>query len=361
MAKEKNNNKQAAIDALMSEINNKFGDGKSNSDQTIMILGKRPKIHVDTFSTGSLKVDQASGIGGFPFGRMIEIVGMESSGKTTLTLQGVAEAQKMGKVIAFVDVEHAFNTEYAKSFGIDVNKLIFSQPNNGEDALQICIDLANSGIVDVIVLDSLAGLISKASLEGEMEDIERVGGFAKKIGDFCKRVIGPLHKHNCALLLINQYRDNISTMGMGPKKITTGGKAVQFFASQRIEITKVGQIKKGEERIGDKTKVVYIKNKIASPFKVAQTSMYYGEGFSTYYEILDLAVEYKIVKKAGAWYSYNDEKIGQGAEKTIAGFKNENKDIYEEIKKIVLDKIKPKEIKDDLNIEEDIKNFKEED
>ncbi|MDD1782957.1 recombinase RecA [Enterovibrio sp. ZSDZ35] len=297
-------NKQKALAAALGQIEKQFGKG------SIMKLGDNRAMDVETISTGSLALDIALGAGGLPTGRIIEIYGPESSGKTTLTLECIASAQKNGKTCAFIDAEHALDPIYAQKLGVNINELLVSQPDTGEQALEICDALARSGAVDLIVVDSVAALTPKAEIEGEMGD-SHMGLQARLLSQSMRKMTGNLKASNCMCIFINQIRMKIGVM-FGNPETTTGGNALKFYASVRLDIRRTGSIKEGEEVIGNETRIKVVKNKIAAPFKQAETQILYGKGFNRYGELIDLGVKNKLVEKAGAWYSYNGDKIGQG-------------------------------------------------
>lgn len=320
-------NKRKALDAVMGQIDKQFGKG------SIMKLGANKTLDIETISTGSLSLDIALGAGGLPMGRIVEIYGPESSGKTTLTLETIAQAQKAGKVCAFIDAEHALDPVYATKLGVDINELLMSQPDTGEQALEIVDSLARSGAVDLIVVDSVAALTPKAEIEGEMGD-SHMGLQARMLSQAMRKITGILKQSNCMCIFINQVRMKIGVM-FGNPETTTGGNALKFYASVRLDIRRTGAVKSGEEIIGNATRVKVVKNKIAPPFKQAETEIIFGKGFNQTAEIIDLAVKFEIVEKAGAWYSYNDAKIGQGKVKSSI-YLDENPKLKEEIKAKVL-------------------------
>jgi recombination protein RecA len=297
-------NKQKALAAALGQIEKQFGKG------SIMKLGDNKTMDVETISTGSLSLDIALGAGGLPMGRIVEIYGPESSGKTTLTLEVIAAAQKQGKTCAFIDAEHALDPIYAKKLGVDIDNLLVSQPDTGEQALEICDALARSGAVDVLVVDSVAALTPKAEIEGEMGD-SHVGLQARLLSQSMRKLTVNLKASNCMCIFINQIRMKIGVM-FGNPETTTGGNALKFYASVRLDIRRTGSIKEGEEVVGNETRIKVVKNKIAAPFKQAETQILYGQGFNREGELIDLGVKHKLVEKAGAWYSYNGDKIGQG-------------------------------------------------
>ncbi|UJF19014.1 recombinase RecA [Vibrio sp. SS-MA-C1-2] len=297
-------NKQKALDAALSQIEKQFGKG------SIMKLGDNRTMDIETVSTGSLSLDIALGAGGLPMGRIVEIYGPESSGKTTLTLEVIAAAQRSGKTCAFIDAEHALDPIYAKKLGVDVDTLLVSQPDTGEQALEICDALARSGAVDVMVIDSVAALTPKAEIEGEMGD-SHMGLQARMLSQAMRKLTGNLKQSNCMCIFINQIRMKIGVM-FGNPETTTGGNALKFYASVRLDIRRTGAVKSGDEVVGNETRIKVVKNKIAAPFRQAETQILYGQGFNRYGELVDLGVKEKLVEKAGAWYSYKGDKIGQG-------------------------------------------------
>ena len=300
-----NTEKAKALQAALAQIEKQFGKG------TIMKLGAGEVIEdIQVVSTGSLGLDIALGVGGLPRGRVVEIYGPESSGKTTLTLQVIAEMQKIGGTCAFVDAEHALDIQYAQKLGVNLQELLISQPDTGEQALEIVDSLVRSGAVDLIVIDSVAALTPKAELEGEMGD-SLPGLQARLMSQALRKLTATIKKANCMVIFINQIRMKIGVM-FGSPETTTGGNALKFYASVRLDIRRIGSIKKGDEVIGNETRVKVVKNKVASPFKTAEFDILYGEGISRLGEVLDLGVAGHIVEKAGAWYAYNGEKIGQG-------------------------------------------------
>ena len=315
--------KAKALQAALAQIEKQFGKG------SIMRLGEGEAVEdIQTVSTGSLGLDIALGVGGLPRGRVIEIYGPESSGKTTLTLQVIAEMQKTGGTCAFVDAEHALDPQYAQKLGVNLQDLLISQPDTGEQALEIVDSLVRSGAVDLIVIDSVAALTPKAEIEGDMGD-SLPGLQARLMSQALRKLTATIKKANCMVIFINQIRMKIGVM-FGSPETTTGGNALKFYASVRIDIRRIGSIKRGDEVIGNETKVKVVKNKVAPPFKDATFDILYGEGISRLGEIIDLGVQAKIVDKAGAWYSYNGEKIGQGRDNTRE-FLRENPDLAREI------------------------------
>ena len=299
-------NKNKALEAAITQIERSFGKG------SVMRLGQRDVVQTEVFSTGSINLDIALGIGGLPRGRVVEIYGPESSGKTTLALHGVAEAQKAGGTCAFIDAEHALDPIYAKKLGVDIENLLISQPDCGEQALEIADTLVRSGAIDVLVIDSVAALVPKAELEGEMGD-HHVGLQARLMSQALRKLTGSVAKSNTTIIFINQIRMKIGVM-FGNPETTTGGNALKFYSSVRLEIRRIGAIKDRDEVIGNQTRVKVVKNKLAPPFKMVEFDIIYGEGISKLGEILDLGVTGGIVEKSGSWFSYNSERIGQGRE-----------------------------------------------
>ncbi|MBI2745915.1 MAG: recombinase RecA [Burkholderiales bacterium] len=318
-----NSEKAKALAAALAQIEKQFGKG------TIMRLGEGEAIEdIQVVSTGSLGLDIALGVGGLPRGRVVEIYGPESSGKTTLTLQVIAEMQKIGGTCAFVDAEHALDVQYAQKLGVNLPDLLISQPDTGEQALEIVDSLVRSGAVDLIVIDSVAALTPKAEIEGEMGD-SLPGLQARLMSQALRKLTATIKKTNCMVIFINQIRMKIGVM-FGSPETTTGGNALKFYASVRIDIRRTGTIKKGEEAIGNETKVKIVKNKVAPPFKTAEFDILFGEGISRHGEIIDMGVNAKIIEKSGAWYAYNGEKIGQGRD-NAREFLRENAELAHEI------------------------------
>ncbi|MCV3277137.1 recombinase RecA [Aeromonas jandaei] len=315
-------NKQKALAAALGQIEKQFGKG------SIMRLGDSKTMDIEAISTGSLSLDVALGIGGLPCGRIVEIYGPESSGKTTLTLQVIAEAQKKGKTCAFVDAEHALDPIYAAKLGVNVDDLLISQPDTGEQALEICDMLVRSNAVDVIIVDSVAALTPKAEIEGEMGD-SHVGLQARLMSQALRKLTANIKNANCLCIFINQIRMKIGVM-FGSPETTTGGNALKFYASVRLDIRRTGAIKEGDEVVGNETRVKVVKNKVAPPFKQAEFQIFYGAGISKEGELVDLGVKHKLIDKAGAWYSYNGEKIGQGKANVMKLFA-ENKALAGEV------------------------------
>ena len=324
-------NKKAALEAAMKNIKKKFGDG------AVMRLGENSSLKVDSISTGSLTLDIATGIGGLPRGRIIEIYGPESSGKTTLALHCIAEAQKLGGDAAFVDAEHALDPVYAANLGVDVDSLIVSQPDFGEQALEITEQLVSSGAVDIVVVDSVAALVPKSEIEGDMGD-SHVGQHARLMSQALRILAGTINKTNCIVIFINQLREKIGVM-YGNPEVTTGGRALKFYSSMRIDVRKIEQLKgAGSEFIGSRTRAKIVKNKVAPPFKSAVFDIMYGEGISKVGEILDMAVQYDIVHKGGSWFSYGDRRLGQGRDNVKEIIKNEP-ELAAELEQKIKDKI----------------------
>ena len=324
-------NKKAALEAAMKNIKKKFGDG------AVMRLGENSSLKVDSISTGSLTLDIATGIGGLPRGRIIEIYGPESSGKTTLALHCIAEAQKLGGDAAFVDAEHALDPVYAANLGVDVDSLIVSQPDFGEQALEITEQLVSSGAVDIVVVDSVAALVPKSEIEGDMGD-SHVGQHARLMSQALRILAGTINKTNCIVIFINQLREKIGVM-YGNPEVTTGGRALKFYSSMHIDVRKIEQLKgAGSEFIGSRTRAKIVKNKVAPPFKSAEFDIMYGEGISKVGEILDMAVQYDIVHKGGSWFSYGDRRLGQGRDNVKEIIKNEP-ELAAELEQKIKDKI----------------------
>ena len=326
----KNLTKNNALEEALLQIEKQYGKG------AIMKLGEGSNQNVEVIPTGCMTLDLALGIGGVPRGRVIEIYGPESSGKTTVSLHIVAEAQKMGGTAAFIDAEHALDPSYAEKLGVNLNELYISQPDNGEQALNICDTLVRSGGVDVVVIDSVAALTPKAEIDGEMGD-NHVGLQARMMSQALRKLTGVINKSKTTVIFINQLREKIGVM-FGNPETTAGGKALKFYASIRLDVRKTDTIKDGSNIIGNRTKVKVVKNKLAPPFKVAEFDIVYGKGVSQSGCVVDLAVEYGIIKKTGAWFSYNDEKIGQGKENT-KDYLEKNVEIFEEIQKLIREKV----------------------
>jgi recombination protein RecA len=319
-----------AIDGALSQIERQFGKG------AIMRLGQRETLNLEAISTGSIAVDHAIGIGGFPRGRVVEVFGPESSGKTTLALSVIAHAQKKGGIAAFIDAEHALDAEYARKLGVDIDNILVSQPDNGEQALEIAEMLVRSNAVDVVVVDSVAALVPKAELEGEMGD-SHVGLQARLMSQALRKLTAIVAKSKTTLVFINQIREKIGVM-FGSPETTTGGRALKFYASVRIDIRRIAAIKDGEEVTGSRVKVKVVKNKVAAPFRQAEFDIDYGEGISKNGELVDLGVEHKLVIKSGAWYSYGDLRLGQGRDNS-KNFLRDNPDLADEIETKIREKL----------------------
>lgn len=326
--------KEKALDAALQQIQKQFGKG------AIMKLGDDTGLNIETISTGSISLDIATGVGGIPRGRITEIYGPESSGKTTLALHIIAEAQKLGGRAAFIDAEHALDPEYASKLGVDINELLVSQPDTGEQALEICEMLVRSGALDVVVVDSVAALVPKAEIQGEMGD-SHVGLHARLMSQALRKLAGAINKSNTCAIFINQLREKVGVM-FGNPEVTTGGRALKFYATMRIDVRRVEGIKQGDQFIGNRTRVKIVKNKVAPPFKQAEFDIMYGHGISREGDALDCAVEHKIVDKAGAWYSYEGNRIGQGRE-NVKRYLAENPEILNRIEAQIREKISPSE------------------
>lgn len=316
-------NKKKSLDAALKSLDKTFGKG------TILRLGDKEVEHIDAISTGSVGLDLALGIGGVPKGRIIEIYGPEASGKTTLTLHIIAECQKAGGVCAFIDAEHALDVKYAGNLGVDTENLYISQPDFGEQALEIVETIARSGAIDLVVVDSVAALTPKAEIEGDMGD-QHVGLQARLMSQALRKLTGIVHKMNCTVIFINQIRMKIGAMGYGTPETTTGGNALKFYSSVRLDVRRIATLKQNEEPIGNRVKVKVAKNKVAPPFKQAEFDVMFGEGISKEGEVIDYGVKLDIIDKSGAWFSYKDKKIGQGRENSKI-FLKENPKICEEI------------------------------
>ena len=320
-----------ALQATIDKIEKDFGKG------TIMKLGDQPQWDVQVIPSGSVALDHALGVGGYPRGRIIEIYGPESSGKTTRAIHAIAEAQKQGGIAAMIDAEHAFDRTYAKALGVNLETLLISQPDNGEQALEIADNLIRSGAVDIVVIDSVAALTPKAEIEGEMGD-NKVGLQARLMSQALRKLTANISKTNTCCIFINQLREKIGVM-FGNPETTTGGNALKFYASVRIDVRRVTQLKDGEEALGNRTRVKVVKNKMAPPFKKAEFDIVYGEGISKVGEVIDLGVEYNVISKSGSWFSYNDQKLAQGREATKQLLKD-NPELCEEIEAKLRDALK---------------------
>lgn len=342
-------NKEKALQQALEQIQKQYGKG------AIMKLGDEGLTGaVDVISTGSISLDLATGVGGYPKGRIIEIYGPESSGKTTLTLHAIAEAQKAGGKAAFIDAEHALDPVYAKNLGVDVDELLVSQPDTGEQALEICEMLARSGAIDLIVIDSVAALVPKAEIQGEMGD-SHVGLQARLMSQALRKIAGTVNKTNTCVIFINQLREKIGVM-FGNPETTTGGRALKFYASMRLDVRRIETLKRGDEMLGNRTRVKIVKNKVAPPFKKSEFDIMYGTGISLAGDVLDTAAEEKIVDKAGSWYSYNGERIGQGRE-NVKDYLQNNPSVLEEIRGKVMEQLKPKTVSagddEEIRVDED--------
>ena len=329
--------KDHELEAILKDIAKQYGEG------SVMLLGESPNMDIDTISTGSLSLDIATGIGGYPLGRIVEIYGPESSGKTTLAIHAVAEAQKKGYKAAYIDAEHAFDKDYAEVLGVDINHLYFAQPDCGEDCLEIATKLISSGKIGICVIDSVAALIPKAELEGAIGE-NRVGLQARLMSQALRKMIGVIKKSNCLCIFINQIREKIGVM-FGNPETTTGGNALKFYASMRIEVRKSSQVKDGDEATANLTKVKIVKNKCAPPFRKAEFEIEYGKGINKISEIINMAIDYDVIHKSGSWFSYQDTKIGQGKQSVI-NILQDNPELLEEIetqvKSLIINKNKSK-------------------
>jgi len=330
-----NAEKLKALQLTLDKLEKSYGKG------TIMKLGDTAVEPIESISTGSLGLDIALGIGGVPKGRVIEIYGPESSGKTTLATHIIAEAQKKGGIAAFIDAEHAFDKYYAKKLGVDIENLLISQPDNGEQALEIADNLIRSGAIDVIVIDSVAALVPKGEIEGEMGD-SKMGLQARLMSQALRKLTGTIAKTNCCCIFINQLREKIGVM-FGNPETTTGGNALKFYASVRLDIRRMAQIKDSDEVSGNRVKVKIVKNKVAPPFRIAEFDIMFGEGISKVGEIIDLGVEYNVVKKSGSWFSYGDTKLGQGRD-AVKNLLLDNPDLMDELETKIRAAIHPEEL-----------------
>ncbi|RLD45543.1 MAG: recombinase RecA [Bacteroidetes bacterium] len=334
MAKDANAEKLKALQLTLDKIDKNYGKG------SIMRLGDNAVEDVEVIPTGSLGLDLALGIGGFPRGRVIEIYGPESSGKTTLAIHAIAEAQKQGGIAAFIDAEHAFDRFYAENLGVDIENLLVSQPDYGEQALEITDSLIRSGAIDIIVIDSVAALTPKSEIEGEMGD-SKMGLHARLMSQALRKLTGTISKTGTTCIFINQLREKIGVM-FGNPETTTGGNALKFYASVRIDIRRSSQIKTTDKVIGNHVKIKVVKNKVAPPFRIAELDIIYGEGFSKVGELVDLGVEFNIVKKSGSWFSYGDTKLGQGRE-AVKQLLKDNPELADEIEIKIKEAVKNKE------------------
>lgn len=330
-AKDIQQEKLKALQVTLDKIDKNFGKG------AIMKMGDEIVIDVPAIKTGSLALDIALGVGGFPRGRVVEIFGPESSGKTTLAIHAIAEAQKEGGIAAFIDAEHAFDRFYAESLGVDVDNLYISQPDNGEQALEIADHLIRSGAMDIVVIDSVAALTPKAEIEGDMGD-SRMGLQARLMSQALRKLTSTISKTNTCVIFINQLREKIGVM-FGNPETTTGGNALKFYASIRVDVRRIGSIKDGEDVKGNRTRAKIVKNKVAPPFKKAEFDLMYGEGISKTGEIIDLGVEFEIIKKSGSWFSYGDTKLGQGRE-AVKNLLKDNPELAEELEIKIREKLK---------------------
>ena len=333
-----------ALNQALGKIEKEFGKG------SVMKLGEATSMSIDVISTGSIGLDIAVGIGGLPKGRIIEVYGPESSGKTTVALHTVAEAQKQGGIAAFIDAEHALDPVYAKALGVDIDNLIISQPDTGEQALEIAEALIRSGAIDIIVVDSVAALVPRAEIEGDMGD-SHVGLQARLMSQALRKLTGSIKKSNCVAIFINQLREKVGVM-FGNPETTTGGRALKFYSSVRLDVRKIDTIKQGDKVLGSRTRVKVVKNKVAPPFKQAEFDIMYGEGISKVGDLLDIASDIDIVKKSGAWYSYNETKLGQGRE-NVKKFLQDNPDLIKEIDEKVRHYYKLDETRENAQEEDD--------
>ena len=340
--KKEESKKDIALNDAIKQIEKQFGKG------SVMRLGDRADISVDVIPSGSLTLDMALGIGGYPKGRIIEIYGPEASGKTTLTLHAIAEVQKQGGRAAFIDAEHAIDPVYAKNLGVNIEELILSQPDSGEQGLEIAETLVRSGAIDLVVVDSVAALVPQVELDGEMGD-QQMGLQARLMSKALRKLSGVMNKTDCTIIFINQLREKIGVM-FGNPETTTGGRALKFYSSVRVEIRRSEAIKNGTEIVGNKTNIKVVKNKVAPPFKTTQVDIIYGKGISRDGEVLDLAVEQDVVEKSGAWYAYKGEKIGQGREnakdKNALAFLSSHPEIMEEITELIKQSLLPEEVEE---------------
>ncbi len=326
-----NKEKLKVLQLTLDKIEKAYGKG------AIMKMGDHPSEDIEYISTGSIGVDTALGVGGFPKGRVIEIYGPESSGKTTLALHAIAESQRKGGIAAFIDAEHAFDSSYARKLGVDIENLLISQPDNGEQALEITENLIRSGAIDIIVIDSVAALTPKSEIEGEMGD-SKMGLQARLMSQALRKLTATISKTRCCCIFINQLREKIGVM-FGNPETTTGGNALKFYASVRVDIRKITQIKDGDAVTGNRVRVKIVKNKVAPPFRTAEVDIIYGEGFSKIGEIIDLGVDKEIIKKSGSWFSYNDTKLGQGRD-AVKQLLLDNPELCDELEAKIREKLK---------------------
>jgi len=324
--------KRKALDAAFAHIDKQFGKG------AVMLLGQRPNQAIETISTGSILVDAALGVGGLPRGRVVEVYGPEASGKTTLTLQSIATVQKNGGICAFIDAEHALDPIYARGLGIDLDNLIISQPDSGEQALDITEALVRSGAVDLLVIDSVAALVPRAELEGDMGD-QHVGLQARLMSQALRKLTPIVHKSKTVIIFINQIRSKIGGMAFASNEVTSGGNALKFYASVRLDIRRIGTIKRGDEAVGNRVAIKVVKNKVAPPFKRVEVDLMFGHGIVREVEVFEIAVDNKIIVQAGAWFSFKDEKLGQGKENSLKRLKEDEalfKAVYKEVEKVLV-------------------------
>lgn len=344
------NENNEGIEDVLKLLNKQFGEG------SVMMLGESPKMDIEVIPSGSFSLDCALGVGGYPRGRIVEIYGPESSGKTTLAIHAVAEAQKMGLQAAYIDVENAFDKEYATKLGVNVNKLIFAQPNCGEDALEITDKLVSSGKIGIIVIDSVAALVPRQELEGAMGEA-KIGLLARLMSQSLRKLIGTVSKANCLCIFINQIREKIGVL-FGNPETTAGGNALKFYASQRIEVRKSSAIKDGDEAIANLTKCKIVKNKVAPPFRKAEFEILFGKGINKIAEIADMAVEFDIIQKSGSWFSYEGGKICQGRPKLLE-FLDDNLEFVEELEKQIRERLEQQHEEGVINIDDILNNTNE--
>ena len=325
--------RRKALDVAFAQIQKQFGQG------SVMLFGDQPKQKIASISTGSIFLDEALGVGGFPCGRIVEVYGPEASGKTTIALHAIAEAQKKGGVCAFIDAEHAMDTMYASSVGVDVDNLVISQPDYGEQALDIAEMLIRSGAIDMLVIDSVAALVPKAEIDGDMGDIQ-VGLQARLMSKALRKMTSIVHKSKAVLIFINQIRSKINALPFGSKETTTGGNALKFYSSVRLDIRRIATLKKGDKPVGNRLRVKVVKNKVAPPFSVVEIDLLFGKGICRYREVLELAMRYGIILQSGAWFSYTGEKVSQGRDNLLKKFEQEpeffekvTSEVYERMEK----------------------------